>query len=63
MKYIFVFNLVVFNLKHTKKEKEKRCVFACVYEGGVGGGGGGKGDSRNPSGSQGDTSLEKFGNH
>ena len=34
MKYIFVFNLVVFNLKHTKIE---RCVFTCVYEGRVGG--------------------------
>ena len=34
MKYIFVFNLVVFNSKHTKI---KKFVFACVY-----GGGGGK---------------------
>ena len=58
MKYIFVFNLVVFNLKHSKiKKVKKSCVFACVYERR------GEGDTRNPPGSQGGPSLEKFGNH
>ena len=61
MKYILVFNLVVFNLKYTKIKKG--CVFTCVYEGGGGGGGGGGVCARNPSGSQGGSSLEKFGNH
>ena len=49
MKYIFVFNLVVFNLKHTKYKK--RCVFACVCWGG---------DARNPPGSQGGATLSAW---
>ena len=48
----FVLSQVVFNVKHTKYKK--KCAFACAR------GGGG---ARNPPGSQGGASLEKFGNH
>ena len=57
MKYIFVVNLVVFNLKHTKIKKV--CGRMCVW----GRGRGGKGGARNPPGSQVGASLEKFGDH
>ena len=46
-----MFNLVVFNVKHTKYKKG-----GCSHM--LGGGG-----ARNPPGSQGGASLGKFGNH
>lgn len=51
VKYSFVFNLVVFNWKHTKIKKVSVRMYVCGW--GWGG----------PPLSQGDASLEKFGNH
>ena len=56
MKYIFVFNVIVFNVKHTKLIK-KNCVRKFVFNSSTGKG------AENPPGSHGIVSMEIFRNH